>query len=414
MTDNSRLPQDINGFPLEPVPEPVRSRWPELTLVWAGFVLCTTNFLTGSSVSYGLDLTRSLLALLVGNTILALIAISQGLLAQKTGYSVSYLTRFCFGKTGAKLISFLLAVSFIGWAGVGIGLTAETIRLMIDLPFPLISIVCTVLFALTALWGFKGMAKVSAVGIPIVLFITFFGLYQILISKGITISQLFATPPYDEISFGQGVSITIGSWIVGAIAAPDILRYSRKKSDVFISMIAAFMILGTLQMGAGAAMGLVARTWDLPLILQSLGFGVLGLILLLFISWSTADNNFYAAGLGLSTFMGKKARFWPTLICVILGGLMATLGIYSYFAQYLVLLSIVIPPIGGIMIVDTWIFQGKVFREEVHEGISWKAFAAMTLGILLAFYIPVSVPFLISMLLSAVIYWILKSTGTKK
>lgn len=401
--------RNSNNYPTEQVPHGNRHSWLRLTLVWSGFILCMTNFLTGSSVSYGMKFIPSVLALAIGNLILMVIAIVQGLLAYQSGCSFSYLTRYTFGKKGAKLIALFIAFSFICWASVGVGLAAETLSSVMPYSSRMIALIFTVLFSISALYGFDGLTKVSAIGIPVILLISFFGLYQILRSKGYEVAFLLQIPPYSRIAFGEGVSITVGSWIVGAIASPDILRYAKGKKDVFISMGIAFFFLNTLQMAIGAAMGLVAGTWNLPIILSKLGFGALGIVLLLFVSWTTLDNDVYAAGLGLSTFLQQKRRFWPTLICILVSGVLSVFGFYRYFSSYLYYLSIIFAPIGGVMIIDTFLVFLKIGRGfEEKEDVCWSAYGALVLGIGAAVAMPGPVPFLISMGVAMGIYLLLK------
>ncbi len=405
---SNRNPSQIHDFPLEQVPNANRHGWLRLTIVWAGFVLCMTNFLTGSTVSYGLNLNQSLLALLIGNGILTGIAITQGMLAHKTGYSFSYLTRFTFGTLGAKVVSLFIALSFIGWSAVGIGLAAETVGPVVHLNPRLIALAFTAIFSLSALFGLYGMSRVSALGIPIILFISIFGLFQILRSKGFELVYLFEIPPYRTSSFGKAVSVTVGSWIVGAIAAPDILRYARRRRDVIISMLIAFLFINTLQQAIGSAMGLVTGTWNLPIILSKLGFGTFGIILLVFISWTTADNNMYAAGLGLSTFLDDRKRMMPTVICIIAGGILSVIGFYSYFSAYLYILSVIFTPVGSIMIVDYLLSsKQRSYTEEGMLKVSWRAYASLAIGVTVGFLVNPEYGFAVSMLTGGAIYLLL-------
>jgi len=405
---NHNVKDRVNDFPLEQVPAHNRCSWFRLSIVWVGFVLCMTNFLTGSSIAYGLHLRDSILAIFLGNAILTLIAIGQGLLAQKSGYSFSFLSQFTFGTLGAKLVAVVIAISFIGWAAVGIGLGAETVGLMIHINPRYIALIFTLVFSVSALFGIYGLSRVSAFGIPIILFISFFGLFRILASKGLSFGYLFEIPPYKTIGFGEAVSITVGSWIVGAIASPDILRYARRKRDIVVSMIITFLLLNTIQMSIGSAMGLVTGTWNLPIILNRLGFGFLGVLLLIFVSWTTADNDMYAAGLGLSTLLKSRNRLLPTIICIAVGGVLSIVGFYRYFSTYLHSLSIIFTPFGSIMLLDFLFFSsGRSYGSKADIRISWRAGISLLIGVAAGFILDFGAGFIISMVSAGLSYVLL-------
>jgi cytosine permease len=281
--------------------------------------------------------------------------------------------------------------------------------------YRVIALLLTIIFSASAIYGFDGLARIASISIPIVLFISFFGLSKILSSNGFGFMTIFEIPPYSTMHFGSAISITVGSWIVGAIAAPDIMRYAFNKKDVRITMFITFFILNTLQISIGAAMGLVARTWNLPIVLNRLGFGLLGVVLLIFISWTTSDNNYYAAGLGLSNFMNRRDRILPTIICIVVGAVLSVIGIYKYFADFLHFLSIVFTPIGGIMIVD-YLMVGRsgYNREDILSGFKWKPFLAFAIGVLGALLIETSLQFIYSMLISGIVYFLLHAVPKRE
>jgi cytosine permease len=56
----------------------------------------------------------------------------------------------------------------------------------------------------------------------------------------------------------------------------------------------------------------------------------------------------------------------------------AVAGIWSYFATWLNILGVLVPPIGIILILDQLAFSGR--RAPGHVGLYWKPFAAWAIG----------------------------------
>jgi len=398
----------MENYPLSSIPSAARSKWLSLTMVWAGFVLAISNYLTGSLVAGGLNLSRSFMAIVHGNVLLFVGALFMGLIAQDTGLSTAFSSRYAFGVRGSKFVSGLISLSFIGWGAIGIGLAAESLSHAISLSDGWLVLVMTILFGLTAIRGFKGMLQISSVAIPLILFISFFGLYQVLQDRNIHMSMLLLIEPSEARGFGATVSIVVGSWIAGAISSPDILRYALRKRDVFISLLLALVIINSIQMGIGAVMGTAVGSSDLPHILGHLGFGAFGILLLVFMAWTTADNNFYAAGLGLTNFMNNRNRMLATVVSVMLAGVLALLGFYHYLGEFLSSISLIFAPVGGIIIADFYLNKvGQINHDLFYQGVRWKAMISLMLGIALGIWIPFPMPFFISFVGAALLYTII-------
>lgn len=399
---------EINNYPLSPIPLEVRNKWTTLSIIWAGFILTVSNFLTGTLVTEGLTLSRGFGAIILGNSLLFLVATVMGFIAQETGLSATYLTRFAFGIRGSKIISLLFSLSFICWSAIGIGLASKSLEHFTGWNAVFLSLVMTLLFGLTAAIGFPGMIRISSISVPVIVFISYFGIHHILTIGGIKLSALMLIRPIESMKFGQAVSIVVGSWIVGAVAAPDILRFALRKRDVLITMFITFVVLNSLQMGVGSVMGLVVASPDLPDILFHLGFGIAGSLLLIFLSWTTADNNLYASGLGIANFLDRGERIKTTVFSILLAGVLAIAGIYNYLGQFLSLVSLVFAPIGGVIITDFYLHRAGLIQHALYyQGIRWRGIVSAMLGILIGLYIKCEMPFALAFVTAALTYLII-------
>ena len=117
----------------------------------------------------------AVLACLVGNLFLALIAILLGLVALHTGLSTSFLSRQALGARASSIFSFILALSAVNWIAVN----ADTFSHMIQstfswwpVPVGLTAILVVALWAQSAIRGMKGLEFVSWLGVPCALVLT--------------------------------------------------------------------------------------------------------------------------------------------------------------------------------------------------------------------------------------------------
>lgn len=403
MRDVFREPE-VDNYPLDPVPE---SRRVILSVVWAGFILSVPNLITGGILAGGLGLPRAAVAVLHAYLLLGILAVLMGAIARAGGHSFAYTTRFAFGARGSRLLSVLFSLSFVGWAAIGIAISAKAVSLVSPLGYAGLCLVFTALFARTALGGFRGLVRLSFVSVPLILGLTLFGVFRVLARPGISLAALAALEPSGEIGFGTAVSVVVGSWVVGVVASPDIQRFALRRRDILISLLLSLVLLGALQTLGGTLMALAAGTPSLPRILVQLGFGIPGVLLLVFLCWSTVDNQIYAAGLGIANALQTRRRFWPGVLSILLAGVLALLRIDTVMVDYLQILSVVFAPVGAVVVADFFLGSaGLIDHDPLYRGIRWKGMGAFGAGILAGFLVGFPMPFFVSGMVAGSVYTI--------
>ena len=92
--------------------------------VMLGFTFFSASMWTGANLGSGLTLTNFWIAVLAGNLILGVYTAILAWMAGSTGLSIHLLSRYAFGRFGSGLPSALLAITQIGWFGVGAAMFA--------------------------------------------------------------------------------------------------------------------------------------------------------------------------------------------------------------------------------------------------------------------------------------------------
>ena len=83
----------------------------------------------------------------------------------------------------------------------------------------------------SALYGMKVLRILSYIAVPLLVIICLYGLGQILTGEQLQLVRDYQ--PQGNMSFMDGLAVTIGSFALGAVIAGDYSQFSKKRSDVF-------------------------------------------------------------------------------------------------------------------------------------------------------------------------------------
>ena len=117
------------------------------------------------------------------------------------------------------------------------------------------------------------------------------------------------------------------------------------------------------------------------------------LIVAILSNWSTCDACLYHATMGYTNaFSGLRWRHAAMLGSAI-GIIAAGTGIIGNIVNWLILLGLLVPPIGGAIIADYYVVRGgKGFSVLRRTDYNWAAIVAMIVGVLVGYYVYVTFP----------------------
>ena len=412
------MSEQINSKALEnafnSVPESERKSLISLTVVLAGYPIALSNFVVGGAVGVGMTFKNALITLLVANAILIGIVLATGYMAYKTGLSTSFLSRRVFGKKGSTVFSILLALSSVTW----ISLNGDIFARLIDstfswwpIPVSITAILCIALWTQSAIRGYKGLEIVSYLGVPAALILSIVGVIAVGKESG-GYGAVLSYVPATSLSFTAGTASIIGSWIFGATITPDVCRFARRTRDLIIAGIVAFSIgCFGLQL-AGALVGIATGNGDFTAAMNALGLGLLAFFASIFCLWTTQDNNIYGASLAIQNVLddtplkGKVQHKHIALAVACLAAIFAALGIFNYLLPIIQFLSVLIPPVPGLLIAEEFFIKNS--KENLKTNpvamVSWVLAGVISY---IALKIDFFVPPIIGMISSIILYVIL-------
>lgn len=312
-----------------PVKPSERMKAREVFMVFVGLWVAMFSVNIGMQVGQSLSVGLAILATLVGYAISGVFAIFTGLIGQKTGLPSYVSIKLCMGSFGQILISLImfLAVS-VGSLGMQADIVGRAIAATFSINYtPVISgVVCAVMM-ISAVLGMKAMAKVSWVAMPFFFVIALIATCLAIKNYSGGLSAILAIEN-NAMTFGEAVFLNAGAWAAGVMVIGDLTRFIDKPKNVLTTVPASF-IVGAIPPILGVILGGVLGE-SLDAVFVKVGMGILGLIGVFAIGWTTNDNNAYTAGLALNTALyplKRLSRRTTTIVVAILAILGACFGL---------------------------------------------------------------------------------------
>ncbi|MFQ6070939.1 MAG: purine-cytosine permease family protein [Candidatus Aminicenantales bacterium] len=379
----------LEDYSLVSVPLGKRKSWINLAVIWIGIAVVMSAIFRGMMIGLGLGkLSSVILSYVLGEVILITMMGFTGYIGARSGFSTPLIANLSFGRMGAVLVSFSIALSLIGWFGVQAAFFARTIQYFfsIQTSLPLLSFTCGILMMIPAIFGIRGLSALSWTASPFMIVIFIWGMvkmgFQFLPSQTlISLAASHQPDPY-PLTVGAAASIVAGGFIVGATTSADIFRYARPRiKDIFLAASLAMCASAFLHLvGSMLAMNTGLYHERLPELIigrEYLGLGFIGFLVLLLAQWTTNDSNIYSSVLALNNVF--RARRWKvTIIAGTAASLLAAFGILERLELFLIVLTVSIGPIGGIFLCDYYILgrlKGKLQVNNPAAQINYKALA---------------------------------------
>ncbi len=364
----SQEKERLEDYSLRAVPLEQRKAWTDMAMVWIGVAVVLSALLRGMMIGLGLGSPgRVLAAYGLGELILILMMTLAGYLGARTGLSTPLLARQTFGRRGASLISFLLGLAFLGWFAVQAGLFAETVMAYVrfSFPRPWLALVSGMVMMLPTIFGFRGLKALSWLAVPPMLIAFFYaafkmGFHFLPRDELLRLALAHQPSPY-PISIGEAASLVAGGFIVGAITSADIFRYARPRwQEIATATFLAMLVSALMQLvGSALAMRTGLSHEELPRLLihrEFAGLGFFGFLVIGLAQWTTNDSNLYSSVLAFNNLC-RMERWRLTIFLGLAASGLAAAGLLGRLNLFLSLLAVACGPVGGILLVDHYLYH---------------------------------------------------------
>ena len=363
-------------------------------LILTGWVLVLSSFLVGGLVGQEFPLRLSMPIIFFGTLCNGIVGVLIGVAAARTGYSSALLYRYSYGRSGVVLPNVIMGVVNMGWFAVILNLTRDGFADQVNAaPWSPIWITATVviggLFMLPGIVKIRWMAYIDWFAVPGFLAILGVVLVMTLQNAGgfLTLWDKNWTP---KMSVMAGFDMAAGGWLVGVTIIGDLARFWKNGKHAALGIMTAYAGFVTIQYWGGAIGAAHTGDFNIFLITNALGLGMLAWVALWFGAQSTMQGGVYASGLAFSAppfpivrnqeFMRRLA----TTLAGVFGFLGSFLGLDQLANWWVGFLAWIVSPIAITVILDYWAFPERRRRYEDVRGADMRlnpaAFVAWIAG----------------------------------
>ncbi|MDI7247546.1 MAG: cytosine permease [Bacillota bacterium] len=342
-----------------------------LFLVFTGVLVCIAVIWGGGSLGNSLSFKGMAVATVVGSLILGVIGFLTAAIGGYTRASTYVILRHPFGRIGSMFAGAAVSgiACGIGWFFIQSWLFATVLQTIVGevlghVPFwasaPVAAFWGAMLMTISAAYGYKGIAFLSYLAVPLFLIALGGGSYAAITEAGGFGAALKAQPA-GTMTLSAAVTAVVGMYVAGATITPDISRYSEKPKDGAWAWFWQVVLLQPVLMLAGGTLTLLTPASDVAKAMAHLGIGLGALVLIVFGQWTTNDNNLYNGALAFAnTFRAKKVRV--TITMGFIGAILASMtaaGVFGAdpFIAFLTQLGRFLPPIAGVLIADFYVYR---------------------------------------------------------
>ena len=376
---------------IDRVPENETVHGLRIALVLIGIAITIPAFLTGAELGLAMGLQKVSIAIPAGSVFLCIIGCCAAVIAAQSRLTTYMIIQFSFGSSGAKLVNLIISVTIFGWFTVTASFFGESIQQAlvqiwsIDFNLSILIVVGSLLVVITTVFGFKAIDKLALLAVPLLFIALIVLVYLALEDTTLSVLQAYSN---DEMTLGGGITAVIGGFIVGAVIMPDYCRYVRNTQHGLLAAVLHFGIAYPLILIMLAVVSIHSGVKNFIDIMTGVGFGVAGLLVLIFATWTTNTGNLYSNALVLKTIFTAVPQWLLVTLGGVLGTLLAVAGISHYFISFLLFLGISIPPVAGIYIADYFFVHNRNYRVENlsrQPAIAYPAFIAWILATAVAY-----------------------------
>lgn len=373
-----------HDYPLSEVPHAARRGPLSLLIILLGFVFFTPTMLAGARLGTAFHPGELMTVLVTGSLILGVYVAVLGIIGARTGLTTVLLARFTLGRAGAKWADVLLGGTQVCWYAVTAAFLAELLTGAFGWEGHtwLVIVLAAGLTGLTAYFGYGGMQALSSISVPLMLLLM--GWVAVQSYREVDgFSGMAAITPSETIPWATAVTIVVGTFVSGGTQTPNWTRFARVPWHAFVTAFAAFFLANLMMLAFGALGSFAYGAGDFVAVLLQLNLTLAAVVLLVFNVWTTQDNSAYAFGVAGAEMFGIPDKRPFIVGGVVVAVVLALSGIYAALPQYLELLGVLIPPLGGVIIGDyVFVWRGRLPSVDRTRFVSfrWGCISAYVLG----------------------------------
>jgi cytosine permease len=315
--------------------------------------------MAGGGIGEGMRGMEVVAAILVGALLLGILAVTQGVLGQRTGRPLAALTAGPLGVEGSRrTASLVMLAMMIGWLGVNADVAGTALARLIGVAHVAGVALFTVLMLLIVTRGI-GVLSWSALAAGVATTaLAGYGLHLAFEDRPVTLSGGHAGD--HPAGFLPAVLLLLGFGAAFALRTPDFTSDLARPRQVLWCALAGLLLPVSAFALAGATLYAVTGTWDLADVLRDLGSPVVAYLFLAIGFSGSVLTNIYSGGLSLSDAAGGIGIPVARVVVAIVGGTIAALGFADHMLDWLAAMALAAPGLAALCVIH--VVRGEPVR----------------------------------------------------
>ena len=344
-------------------------------LIWFGAGVSIAEILTGTYFA-PLGFGKAMAAILLGHLIGGLMMFAAGMIGARERRSAMETVKMSFGEKGSLLFAALNVLQLVGWTAIMIYDGALAANGVIPVANWFWAAIIGVLIILWILIGLTNLGKLNTVAMT-ALFILSLVLFKVIfIGNG----AIPASVDDGSLTFGAAVELAVAmplSWL------PLISDYTREAEKPFAATAVSVVVYSLVSIfmyviGMGAA--LITGEYDIAQIMLKTGFGIVGLVIIIFSTVTTTFLDAYSAGVSSVSISEKINEKWAAIIVTVIGTVAAIVYPMDNITNFLYLIGSVFAPMIAVQIADYFILKKANAKDMAFQ---WRNLGVWLIGFVL-------------------------------
>lgn len=354
-----------------------------LGLIWFGAAVSLAEILTGTFFA-PLGFAQGMAAILVGHIIGGALFWLVAFVSAKTGASAMQAVARSFGGGGAAAFSLANVVQLIGWTAIMIasGAAAAT-QLVPQLGAAGWCVAISVLIVAWIAMGVKRMGRVQSVAAVLLLGLTFVvsfvvfgasepgGAVAAASAVGDATTADAEAAGGELLSFGAAVELAAAMPLSWLPVAGDYLREAKRPAAGAAASALAYTVGSCWMFAIGLGCALFAGSDDIATILMQAGFGVVGVLVVVFSTVTTTFLDAQSAGVSALSVSSRLDARTCGIAAAIVGCVLAVFAPVSGFEDFLYFIGSVFAPMATLVCVDYF----ALHRDRSAARVDWRNIA---------------------------------------
>jgi purine-cytosine permease-like protein len=331
----------------------------DLLLIFVGANIVATTFQVGASLAASFSVPATMTLVAVGSVAGAALVAALAPLGPRLRVPSVIAARPALGIIGAALVAVVLYVTNFAWIALNNVIAASACaRVGAAWIGPAAgsqtawAVVLGVLATFVVWRGPRAVARADRIAVPSMLIVA-----VALTAACVRVSAAPAAAPLADMSWFRGLDVVVGYQVSWILMFADYSRYTRSVRGSAIAVFLGLAVTSAWMMPLGAIAARAAGTSDPGAMLDAVGLGAAGALLLTLATLTTNFVNIYMSSLAWKSLAPRAsdgAVIWS--IGIVGTALSAVPGVWlEQYTNFMMILGALLVPVGGVLVAHYYI-----------------------------------------------------------